>query len=107
MSLAIVISNKNTKIFLKHCIKSIYKNNKLQDLKIVVVDNNSSDGSVNMVQNMFKDITLIKNEKDLGPTGGYNIGIKASRGRHVMLLNSDINIPLSLLFSAVLLLTML
>ena len=57
--------------------------------EVIVIDNASADGSVEMVQREFPDVHLIVNEGNLGFARANNRGIAASRGRYVLLLNSD------------------
>ncbi len=87
--LSIVIVSYNTKDLLKECIESIYKNSKDLFFEIIVVDNNSSDGSSEMVSKNFKDVILIENTKNLGFSTANNIGVKKTSGKFVLFLNSD------------------
>ncbi len=87
--LSIVIVSYNTKDLLKECIESIYKNSKDLSLEIIVVDNNSYDGSVEMISKNFKDVILVKNKENLGFSKANNIGVKKSSGKYVLFLNSD------------------
>ena len=87
--LSIVIVSYNTKDFLKSCIESIYKTSKSLSLEIIVVDNNSADGSAEMVLREFKNVILIKNKDNLGFSKANNIGVKKTTGRYVLFLNSD------------------
>lgn len=86
IKLSIIILSWNTKGLLRDCLNSI-KNE--QDIEIIVVDNASFDGSVEMVKNDFPEVRLIVNKKNLGFAAGNNLGIKAAIGKNVMLLNSD------------------
>lgn len=58
-------------------------------LEIIVVDNASTDKSVDLIRTGFPKVKLIVNKKNLGFGGGNNIGIKASQGRYIMILNND------------------
>ncbi len=89
IELSIVIVSYNTKDLLKECIESIYKNSKDLSFEIIVVDNNSSDGSPKMVSENFKDVILIKNPKNLGFSTANNTGVKKTSGKYVLFLNSD------------------
>lgn len=85
----IIIVNYNTKILLKQCIESLYKNTSVTTFNIIVVDNNSSDGSVEMLEANFPEITLLLNRMNSGFAKANNQGIKISHSRYILLLNSD------------------
>ena len=87
--LSIIIVNWNTKDFLINCLKSIQRDNSC-NLEIIIVDNNSSDGSVEILEKQYGHIKLIRNSSNLGFAKANNIGINASMGRFIALINSDI-----------------
>lgn len=89
IDLSIVIVSYNTKDFLKNCIQSIYDTAKDLSFEIVVVDNDSKDGSVELIEKEFKDVILIKNKENLGFSKANNIGVKETTGKYVLFLNSD------------------
>ncbi|MFC1646854.1 glycosyltransferase family 2 protein [Patescibacteria group bacterium] len=90
IDLSIIIVNFNTRVLLKNCLKSIYKSN-LGDKKIQVLvsDNGSKDGSIDMVKEYFPKVLMIENNANLGFSKANNIGINKSFGRYILLLNSD------------------
>ena len=59
------------------------------DAEIIVVDNNSSDGSCDMVQSRFPEIRLIKNTQNFGFSKGNNIGVAVAKGKFICILNPD------------------
>jgi len=86
MKISLIVLSWNTKNLLRDCLKSI----NLKDVfEIIVVDNNSSDGSWEMVKKEFPNVKLIKNRKNLGFAKGNNQGIKKAKGNLIMILNSD------------------
>ncbi|MDO8657811.1 MAG: glycosyltransferase family 2 protein, partial [Candidatus Levybacteria bacterium] len=88
--LSIIIVNYNAKEFLKKCLISIVKNVKNVLYEIIVVDNNSSDNSSEMVKKEFPQIKLIANKKNGGFSKANNQGIKVSqKSRYVLFLNPD------------------
>lgn len=87
-TVSVIILNWNGVKFLPSCIESI-RNQTYKNIEIVVVDNGSTDSSVELLQNDFAEIHLIKNEQNLGFAQGMNIGIAATRGDVVLLLNED------------------
>ncbi|MFH1710130.1 MAG: glycosyltransferase family 2 protein [bacterium] len=87
--LSICIVNWNVKELLNACLVSIYKNTKDISFEVIVVDNNSSDDSVQMVKKDFPQVKLIANKTNAGFTKANNQAIKISQGRYIMLLNPD------------------
>lgn len=60
------------------------------DFEIIVVDNNSQDGSIEMLAKNFPAVKIIANKENLGYAKGVNIGVMASRGTFVAIFNPDI-----------------
>ncbi len=90
MILSIIIVNYNVKHFLEQCLMSVRK--ALQDIEseVIIVDNNSVDGSVQMLQEKFlAEITLIANTDNPGFSKANNQGIHISTGKYILLLNPD------------------
>lgn len=90
MKVDIVIVNFNTARVLKECLVSVEKFISRKEVGVIVVDNGSTDKSVEMIKKDFEWVTLIENKQNLGFAKGCNIGIKAVRAsKYVFLLNSD------------------
>jgi O-antigen biosynthesis protein len=89
MDLSVVIVNYNVRYFLEQCLQSVVKACKQLQAEVIVVDNNSVDGSVEMVREKFPDVRLIANEQNLGFSAANNQGIKVARARYILLLNPD------------------
>jgi len=88
--LSIIIVSWNVRELLRRCLASIYAGWPAErPLEVIVVDNASSDGSVEMVRREFPQVQLIANQDNRGFTRANNQGIAASRGRYVLLLNPD------------------
>ncbi|MEO1289847.1 MAG: glycosyltransferase, partial [Chloroflexota bacterium] len=87
--LSIVIVNYNTCDKLRACLESILAHRDTLDLEIIVVDNSSQDGSPDMVREYAPDVILIAPEHNTWFTGGNNIGVNASAGDFVWILNPD------------------
>ena len=64
--LSVIIVNYNVEYFLEQCLLSVEKASKNIDAEIFVVDNNSVDGSVNLVKEKFPFVKLIENKKNTG-----------------------------------------
>lgn len=87
----IVILNYNGRKVLSRCLRSVFQTD-YPDFKVVLVDNNSSDSSLEMARSNFPKAFFIKNEENLGFSAGNNVGIKFSLERgadYVLLLNYD------------------
>lgn len=93
MDLSIIIVSYNTKEFLKGCIESIYKTTKNITFEIIVVDNNSTDGTVDILNKLkTENFLLIKNKVNLGFSKANNLGVKKAKGRYSLFLNPDIEV---------------
>ena len=90
MKLSVIIVNYNVRYYVEQCIISVQKATKDIDCEIIVVDNHSSDGSVDYLAKRFaSEITLIDNNHNLGFAKANNIAIRQSAGEYVLLLNPD------------------
>lgn len=89
IDLSISIINWNTGDYLKKCLQSIEENVEGISYEAIVVDNNSSDGSIDMIRNCFPKIKLIENRTNLGFSRANNQAIKKAAGRYILLLNPD------------------
>src|SRR3990170_6792304 len=89
MDLSIIIVNWNTRDLLEKCLQSVYDTVQGLNFEVFVVDNGSSDGSVDMVRQHFPQVRLIGNQENLGFARANNQAIRESIGRYVSLLNSD------------------
>lgn len=87
---SIIIVNYNTKELTKKAIQAIFDKTEGIKYEIIVVDNNSKDGSVEELKKVFQDkIKIIEPKENLGFGRANNLGIKQSNGKYVFLLNSD------------------
>lgn len=86
---SIIIVNWNSRDLLRNCLQSIPSANPNGKYEIIVVDNASSDDSAAMVRREFPSVRLIENSENLGFAKATNVGIKASQGDVILLLNSD------------------
>lgn len=86
---SVVIVNWNVCGLLKDCLASIYEQSAGIAMEVIVVDNASSDGSVDMIQKEFPGAVLIALDQNIGFAGANNVGIARSHGRNLLLLNPD------------------
>jgi GT2 family glycosyltransferase len=89
MQLSVIILNYNVEYFLEQCVLSVQKALKDIDAEIIVIDNNSSDGSCAMMKAKFPMINLIENDENLGFPKGNNIGVAQAKGDYICILNPD------------------
>lgn len=89
MDLSIIIVNYNVKEFLQNLLTSLSKAVANLSSEIIVVDNGSDDGSVELLRNKFPQVTLISNEENLGFSKANNLGLRIAKGKNLLLLNPD------------------
>ena len=90
MKLSVVIVNYNVKYFLEQCLRSACKAAcNIPSCEIIVVDNASTDGSVEYLSERFPNVTIIASKENLGFARGNNLAIRQSKGEYVLLLNPD------------------
>jgi GT2 family glycosyltransferase len=87
---SVIILNFNGASLLEECISSVEKT-VYAPLEIVVVDNNSTDGSLELLTS-FPAVKVIRNKKNYGYAEGNNIGISQSNGKYFVTLNNDVTI---------------
>jgi GT2 family glycosyltransferase len=87
--ISIVIVNWNTRDLLRDCLNSVFAEPTALLLEVIVVDNNSSDDSVEMVRREFPQAHLIQNQKNIGFAAANNLALPLCRADKVLLLNSD------------------
>jgi GT2 family glycosyltransferase len=89
MDVSIVIVSWNTRDILQGCLRSIYEQTQEVSFEIFVVDNNSRDGSAEMVRSEFPTVRLIENAQNRGFAAANNQGLRLASGRYMLLLNPD------------------
>lgn len=89
MEVSIVIVSYNVKDVLKECLLSIRKFTDANLTEVIIVDNKSSDGTVNELKTIFPEMIFIANENNVGFSAANNQGIEISKGEFVFLLNPD------------------
>jgi O-antigen biosynthesis protein len=87
--ISIVIVNYNVKDFLLQCLKSIKQASVGLSVQVIVVDNNSSDGSVDYLEPLFPGVEFIRTPKNLGFAKANNTGFEKAYGKYVLILNPD------------------
>ena len=88
MKVTINIPNYNGKHFMEPCLQSL-ANQTCSEFQILVVDNASSDGSIEYMRENYPDIELISLNQNYGFSAAVNVGIRHSTTPYVLLLNND------------------
>jgi GT2 family glycosyltransferase len=88
--ISIIIPNYNGESFLNRCFESLNQQKNIQE--IIIIDNGSSDNSVNYIKHSYPQFILIKNKTNLGFAKAINQGIFAASGEYVFLLNNDMEL---------------
>jgi GT2 family glycosyltransferase len=87
--LSVVIVNWNGRDYLKECLNSLRRQT-WKEFEIILLDNGSTDGSVEYVEENFPGwVRILANERNEGFSGGNNRGIRAASGKYIVLLNND------------------
>jgi GT2 family glycosyltransferase len=87
--LSVIIINYNTFQMTSECIESIYKHTKDIDFEIILVDNASKECDANLFKEKFEEITVIKNNENLGFAKANNLALPYCKGDVILFLNSD------------------
>jgi GT2 family glycosyltransferase len=86
---SVIVVSYNTCDVLQRCLQDLKDCADGLSLEIIVVDNHSRDGSVEMLEENYPEATLIRSEVNLGFAGANNCALRIARGRYILLLNSD------------------
>lgn len=90
MKLSIIFVNWKTPDLTRDALASVYKETSGFDFEVIVVDNNSQDGSVEMIKKEFPQVILIENNDNRGFGKANNQGLKIAKGQYLMFLNTDV-----------------
>jgi len=89
VKLSVIIVNYNVQHFLEQCLHSVRKAAKSLEVEMFVVDNNSVDGSLQMLREKFPEVQVIANKENLGFSKANNQAMQIAKGEYVLLLNPD------------------
>jgi O-antigen biosynthesis protein len=87
--LSVVIVSYNVKNYLRQALDSVFIAIKDIDAEVIIVDNNSSDGSPEMVEELFHEVKLLRSPANYGYAAACNTGIELSSGSFILILNPD------------------
>jgi GT2 family glycosyltransferase len=88
---AVAILNWNGEKFLRQFLPGVWLHSN-EDAEVYVIDNASTDGSVDFIKNAFPEVKIISLEKNFGFAGGYNKGLTSIQNEYFVLLNSDVEV---------------
>ncbi|MBQ8050942.1 MAG: glycosyltransferase family 2 protein [Bacteroidaceae bacterium] len=87
--LSVIIVSYNVRYYLEQCLHSVFASRGKHDVEVFVVDNNSTDDSVEYLRPRFPEVHFIENKENLGFSRANNQAIRLAQGRYVLLLNPD------------------
>lgn len=90
VDLSVVIVAWNARRYLELCLESLAKNPPRRSMEVIVVDNASADDTIEMIEDKFPWVNLIKSGENLGFSKGNNVAIRQCQGRYVALVNPDV-----------------
>jgi GT2 family glycosyltransferase len=93
MKVSVIIVNYNVKYFLEVCLHSVLRAASGISAEVIVVDNNSTDGSCDMVREQFPRVVLVENKDNKGFSKANNQGVAIAKGEYVLFLNPDTVMP--------------
>jgi len=89
---SVILVNWNANRFLVNCVRSLLGDATSPAIEIILVDNGSTDGGPEAIEALFPSVIVIRNGENLGFAKANNVGIEASTGRYVCLVNTDIEV---------------
>ncbi len=92
VDISIVIISWKMRDLLERCLKTIYNFTSDVSFEVIVIDNNSQDGTSEMVEKLFPQIKLIKNSENRGVAPARNQGIKETKGKYILILDADMEL---------------
>lgn len=90
---AVVILNWNGEHFLKKFLPGVVAHSSITGVEVVVADNGSNDGSIELLKKEFPSVRIIQFDKNYGFASGYNLALKQIESEYYVLLNSDVEVP--------------
>jgi N-acetylglucosaminyl-diphospho-decaprenol L-rhamnosyltransferase len=92
MNLSIAVVTYDSRAVIEPCLTSIYGANIPFPFEVIVIDNNSNDGTVEYIRSKFPDVRLIVNSRNEGLAKAVNLAFQESSGRYLLVLNPDIQV---------------
>lgn len=89
---SIVFITWKMKDLLEKCLTSLFNYTKEISFEVIVIDNFSQDGTIEMIENKFKDVILIKNSENKGVAPARNQGLSIVKGKYILILDADMEL---------------
>jgi len=89
LDLSIIIASFNTRDLLRECLDSVYRHTGDSSFEVICVDDDSPDGSADMVAELFPQVILVRNQQRLRYARNHNVGTRIASGRYACHLDSD------------------
>jgi len=89
MLVSYIVVTYNSESFISNCIESIHNQSHIHKYEIIIVDNNSTDKTLKILESFKSKTTVIKSIENLGFARGNNTGIKLAKGKYIVLVNPD------------------
>ena len=93
MQLSVIIVNYNVKYFLEQCLYSVQKASQAIEAEVIVVDNNSTDGSKDFLEPLFPRVNFIWKSSNVGFAKANNEAVAMAKGDFILFLNPDTLVP--------------
>ena len=90
---SLIIVTWNGKRYAMECLESLRQNTGTVPVEVIVVDNQSTDGTPDEIERQFPNVTVIRNDENLGFAKANNIGLAVAQGKYLGLVNSDVVVP--------------
>lgn len=90
VDISIVVINYKTSSLTLRCLESVFSSEITASYEVLVVDNNSNDDSKKIITEKFRNVVWIQNDYNAGFGRANNLGISIAKGKHILLLNSDL-----------------
>jgi GT2 family glycosyltransferase len=86
---SVIALHWNTREVTSEFLRSIKEQNTYQNLEVIIVDNASREDDSELFESIYPSVNVIRNDKNLGFSGGNNVGIKAAKGAYFFIVNND------------------
>lgn len=93
MQLSVIIVNYNVKYFLQQCLYAVHKAIDELEAEVIVIDNNSTDGSLSYLKPIFPWVHFIQNKENKGFGKANNMALQYAKGEYILFLNPDTIVP--------------